>query len=127
MRIDPIEQNVLKAVGITLAVVGVLAAGVVLTGRYQVFTDHKRAEEQREYEQEMARLMEEELVTEGMTLGVVRATLGAPDSIMGIGELSQSWYYLDSRNYGAVVLRFERNVLVNYERQDSQTEIPPPR
>jgi len=126
MRIDPIEQKVLKAVGITLAVVIVLAAGVALTGRYRVFTDNKRAQEQREYEQEMARLMEEELITEGMTLGVVQATLGPPDSIMGIGELSQAWYYQNTRNYGAVLLRFERDLLVNFERQGPQMEIPPP-
>jgi hypothetical protein len=127
MRIDPIEQKVLRAVGITLAVVAVVVAGVALTGRYQVFTEHKRVEEQREYEQEMARLMEEELVTEGMTTGVVRATLGLPDSIMGIGELSQAWYYQDTRNYGSVLLRFEHDLLVEYARRELQTEIPPPR
>lgn len=126
MRIDPIEKKVLRAVAITLAVVVVVGAGVAVTGRYRIFTEQKRAEQRREYEQEMARLMEQELLAEGMSPGVVRATLGPPDSIMGVGELTESWYYRNTRNYGDVILKFEHERLVDYERQEAQTASPPP-
>ena len=120
MRIDPIEQKVLRAVGITLSVVAVLVVSLALYGRYRVFDEQKKVERRREYEVEMARLMEEELLAEGMSQPIVRATLGPPDSIIGVGELSESWYYQDTLNYGAVLLRFERGRLSDFEEQESR-------
>jgi hypothetical protein len=127
MRLDPIEKKVIRAVGVALAVVIAIGAGLALTGRYKVFSEQKATEQRRQYEAEMARLMEQELVAEDMSRGVVRATLGPPDSIAGIGELSESWYYSNTKNYGDVILKFERGLLVDHERQKSDTDPPAPR
>ena len=129
MRLDPIERKVLRAVGILLAVVALGGAGLAIWSRYRVYSEQKEVEERREYEQQMARLMDEELLAEGMSRGVVRATLGAPDSIWGEGELSESWFYGSTRNYGSVLLRFEHQQLVDIERTTdvpSQEGAPPP-
>ena len=119
MRLEPIERKVLRAVGVVLAVVALGAGGLALWSRYQVYAEQKAAEQRREYEQQMARLMEQELLAEGMSRGVVRATLGAPDSVWGQGELAESWYYGSTRNYGSVLLRFEHQQLVDIERTAS--------
>ncbi|MFO7769410.1 MAG: hypothetical protein R6W82_10715 [bacterium] len=122
MRLEPIERKVLRAVAVFLAVVALGGAGLAVWSRYQLFAEQKAAEQRREYEEQMARLMEEELLAEGMSRGVVRATLGAPDSVWGEGELRESWYYTATRNYGAVLLRFEHQQLAEIERS---TGLPP--
>ena len=133
MRFDPIEKKVLRAVGVTLAVVAVMAVALALYGRYSVFTEQKEAERRLAYETEMARLMDQELLAEGMSRAVVRATLGVPDSIRGVGELVESWYYGRTLNYGAVILQFQHDQLVDIESQEpgitvqQRSVAPPPR
>lgn len=133
MRFDPIEKKVLRAVGVTLALVVVMAAALALYGRYRVFTEQKEAERRLAYETEMARLMDQELLAEGMSRAVVRATLGVPDSIRGVGELVESWYYGRTLNYGAVILQFQHDQLVDIESQEpgitvqQRSVAPPPR
>ena len=117
MRLDPIEHRTLRAVGITLGLVAVMAVGIALWGRYQVYAEFRAAEKQRVYETRMAELMDQELLAEGMTLGVVRATLGVPDSVYFRGEIRETWYYVSTRHYGPVLLRFEHERLTNIERR----------
>jgi outer membrane protein assembly factor BamE (lipoprotein component of BamABCDE complex) len=117
VRLDPIEKRVIRAVLITLGIVAVLAVSLAGWGRYQIHAEQKAAEQRRQYEAEMGHLMDEELVAEGMTRELVRATLGAPDSVSGLGELSERWYYTKTRNYGRVDLVFEHDRLVSVERK----------
>ena len=124
MRLDLIERNVLRAVGIALAVVIMMGVGLALWGRYSVFSEQKELEHRRLNEQRIAQLMEQELLGEDMTRGVVRATLGPPDSTFGAGELTETWYYARTKNYGEVRLRFERGHLVSVERIQEEP-VPP--
>jgi hypothetical protein len=117
MRLDPIEQRTLRAVGITLGLVAIIAVGIIVWARYQVYAEFREAEKQRAYETRMAELMDQELLAEGMSLGVVRATLGAPDSIYFRGEIRETWFYTSTRQYGPVLLRFEHEQLVAIERR----------
>ena len=117
MRLDPIEKRVIRAVLITLGIVAVCAIGLAGWSRYQIHAEQKAAEQRRQWETEMGRLMDDELVAEGMTPQIVRATLGVPDSISGLGELSERWYYAKTRNYGRVDLVFEHDRLVSVERK----------
>ena len=124
MRLDLIEKKVVHAVGIALAVVAVVFIGLAMVGRYRIFSEQKELEQRRQYEQEMAQLMEEEMLAEGMARGVVRAPLGPPDSIFGEGELSETWYYFRTNNYGEVLLKFERDQLIHVERIQEDADPP---
>ena len=124
MRLDLIERKVIRAVGVTLAVVALVWVGLAMWGRYRVFSEQKELEQRRQYEQEMARYMEQERLVEGMSRGVVRATLGPPDSTFGKGELAETWYYFRTQNYGEVMLWFERNQLVRVERVQENPQPP---
>ena len=124
MRLDLIERNAIRAVAITLAAVVLVGLGLAMWGRYRVFSEQKEREQRRQYEQEMAQLMEEERLAEGMSRGVVRATLGPPDSTFGEGELTETWYYISTRNYGEVILKFERDQLVGVEKIRQESDPP---
>ena len=124
MRLDLIEKKVIRAVGVVLTVVAVVFIGLAMVGRYRIFSEQKELEQRRQYEQEMAQLMEEEMLAEGMARGVVRATLGPPDSTFGEGELSETWYYFQTNNYGEVLLKFERDQLIHVERIQEDTDPP---
>ncbi len=124
MRLDLIESKVFRVVGLSLTAVAVVLVGLALWGRYSVFSEHKELERRRLWEQEMAQLMEQETLAEGMSRGVVRATLGPPDSTFGGGELTETWYYNRTQIYGEVLLRFERDLLVRVERIQ-QGPVPP--
>lgn len=116
MRLEIIEKKALRAVGVALAVIAVVALGLALWSRYRVYSEQKERELRREYVERMAQAMENEEVVEGMSRGIVRATLGAPDSIRGLGELVEYWYYQNTKVYGEAVLKFERNQLKNVEK-----------
>ena len=124
MRLDLIEKKVVRAVGAALAVVALVFIGLAMVGRYRIFSEQKELEQRRQYEQGMAQLMEDELLAEGMSRGGVRATLGPPDSTFGEGELSETWYYSQSNNYGEVLLKFERDQLIHVERIQEDTDPP---
>jgi hypothetical protein len=124
MRLDLIERKVLRAVGITLALIAVIGIGLALWSRYRVFSEQKELELRHQFEQEMAQLMEEERLVEGMPRRIVRATLGPPDSTWGVGELVESWYYLNTKIYDEVMLRFERDRLMQVTRLGTEP-IPP--
>lgn len=117
MRLEPIEKNVLRAVAITLGVVVVVGIGLAAWGRYQIYHEQKVLEERRQFEAEMGRLMDEQRLAEGMTRELVRATIGAPDSITGLGEVAERWHYTATLNYGAVDLIFEHGLLSDIERK----------
>ncbi len=117
VRLEPIERNVLRAVAITLGVVVALALGLAAWGRYQVYNEQKALEERRQFEVEMGRLMDEQRLAEGMTRELVRATIGAPDSVTGLGEIAERWHYTVTLNYGAVDLIFEHGLLTDIERK----------
>jgi hypothetical protein len=125
MRLELIEKKALRAVGVALAVVAVVALGLALWSRYRVFSEQKEAELRREYEERMAQLMENEEVVEDMSRLLVRATLGPPDSIRGMGELVEYWYYKDTRHYGEAMLKFERDRLKNLEKLGKNPSPPP--
>lgn len=124
MRLDLIERKVIRAVAVALAVVAVVTVGLAMWGRYRVFSEQKELEQRRQYEQEMAQLMEEERLAEGMSRGIVRATLGPPDSTFGEGEITETWYYISTKIYGEVVLKFERDQLVVVERIQEDSKPP---
>jgi len=124
MRLDLIESKVLRVVGLSLTAVAVVIVGLALWGRYRVFSEQKELERRHQWEQEMAQLMEQERLVEGMSRGVVRVTLGPPDSTFGEGELTETWYYNQTLIYGEVLLRFERDLLVRVERVQ-QEPVPP--
>ena len=124
IRLDLIERKVIRAVAVALAVVAVVAVGLAMWGRYRVFSEQKELEQRRQYEQRMAQLMEEERLVEGMSRGVVRATLGPPDSTFGEGEITETWYYISTKIYGEVLLKFERNQLVGVERIQEDSKPP---
>ncbi len=126
MRLDIIERKALRAVLVTLGVIAVAAVGLALWSRYRIFTEQKELEERRQYEEEIAAAMEQELLVEGMTRGMVRVTLGPPDSTRGVGELVETWYYADTKEYNEVLLRFERDRLVAIEKLGGDTVPPPP-
>ena len=117
MRLERVEKKALRAVVVVLAGIAVIAVGLALWSRYHVFSEQRELELRREYEQRMAEAMEQELLVEGMSRGVVRATLGAPDSIHGQGELTEFWFYSNTKNYDGVWRsRFERGYLTVHER-----------
>ncbi len=126
MRLDIIERKALRAVVVTLGVIVVAAVGLALYSRYQVYTEQKELEERRQYEERLAQAMEQELLVEGMTRGMVRVTLGPPDSTSGLGELVETWYYADTKEYDEVLLRFERDRLTEIEKLGSTVALPPP-
>jgi|GEM_PF-1389152 len=126
MRLDIIERKALRAVIVTLGVIIVIAVGLALWSRYRIYTEQKELEERRQYEETLAQAMEQELLVEGMTRGMVRVTLGPPDSTHGLGELVETWYYADTREYDEVLVRFERDRLFEIERLGSNAAPPPP-
>ncbi len=116
MRLEIIERKVLRAVGVALAIVAVVALGLAMWSRYRVYSEQKDRDLRRQYEERMAQAMENEEVAEGMSRGIVRATLGAPDSIRGLGQLVEYWHYGNTKIYGKAVLKFERDRLINVEK-----------
>jgi len=127
MKLEIIEKKALKAVVIVLAGITVVAVGLALWSRYHVFSEQRELELRRVYEQQMAEAMEQELLVEGMSRGVVRATLGPPDSIRGQGQLTELWFYSDTTNYkGVWQSRFERGVLTDHRRIETGG-VPPDR
>ena len=127
MQLQIIEKKVILAVVLVLAGVAVVAVGLALWSRYHVFSEQRELELRREYEQQMAEAMDQELLVEGMSRGVVRATLGPPDSIRGQGELVELWFYSDTTNYDGVwQSRFDRGYLTEHKRAEPGV-IPPDR
>jgi hypothetical protein len=127
MKLEIIEKKALRAVVIVLAGIAVIAVGLALWSRYHVFSEQRELELRREYEQRMAEAMEQELLVEGMSRGVVRATLGPPDSIWGQGELTELWFYSNTSNYeGVWQSKFERGYLTDH-KQIQAGAIPPDR
>ncbi len=125
MKLEIIEKKALKAVVIVLAGIAVIAVGLALWSRYHVFSEQRELELRRAYEEQMAEAMEQELLVEGMSRGVVRATLGPPDSIRGQGELTELWFYSDTTKYeGVWQSQFERGYLS--EHKQIQTGVIPP-
>ncbi len=125
MKLEIIEKKALKAVVIVLAGIAVIAVGLALWSRYHVFSEQRELELRRAYEEQMAEAMEQELLVEGMSRGVVRATLGPPDSIRGQGELTELWFYSDTMMYeGVWQSRFERGYLT--EHKQIQAGVIPP-
>ena len=117
MKLETIEKKALRAVIVALACVGVVAVGLALWSRYHVFSEQREGELRRQWEEQMAEAMDQELLVEGMSRGVVRATLGPPDSIRGQGELTELWFYSNTTNYeGTWVSRFERGSLTDHSR-----------
>ncbi len=125
MKLEIIEKKALKAVVVVLAGIVVIGVGLALWSRYHVFSEQRELELRRAYEVQMAEAMEQELLVEGMSRGVVRATLGPPDSIRGQGELTELWFYSDTTNYeGVWQSQFERGYLS--EHKQIQTGVIPP-
>ena len=117
MKLQVIEKKALRAVIVALACVAVVAVGLALWSRYVVFSEQRESQLRRQWEQQMAEAMDQELLVEGMTRGVVRATLGPPDSIRGQGDLTELWFYSDTTNYeGVWVSRFDRGNLTDHKR-----------
>ncbi len=127
MKLEIIEKKVLRAVIVALASVAVVAVGLALWSRYHVFSEQRESELRRQWEEQMAEAMDQELLVEGMSRGVVRATLGPPDSIRGQGELTELWFYSDTTNYkGVWISRFDRGNLTDH-KQIQPGAIPPDR
>ena len=127
MQLQNIEKKVLRAVVLVLAGIAVIAVGLALWSRYHVFSEQRELELRRKYEKQMAEAMDQELLVEGMSRGVVRATLGPPDSIRGQGQLVELWFYSDTTNYvGVWQSRFDRGYLTEHKRIEPGV-IPPDR
>ena len=125
MKLETIEKKALRAVIVALACVGVIAVGLALWSRYHVFSEQREGELRHQWEQQMAEAMDQELLVEGMSRGVVRATLGSPDSIRGQGELTELWFYSNETNYeGTWMSRFDRGSLTDHKRIQPGTILP---